>query len=87
VLTLNAIPDYPQVVQRAFEQYVTAHRYNADQIRFLRAAQELFLKQRHLVEADLYEPPLTVFGRNAVDRYFSPAEIRGLLEMTELLAA
>jgi len=31
--------------------------------------------------------PLTVFGRNAVDRYFSPAEIRGLLELTERLAA
>lgn len=86
VLTLDAIPDYHQVVQRAFEQHVAAHRYNADQIRFLRAVQELFLKQRHLVEADLYEPPLTVFGRNAVDRYFSPAEIRGLLELTERLA-
>lgn len=49
--------------------------------------QRLFLKQRRLVEADLYEPPLTVFGRNAVDRYFSPAEIRGLLELTERLAA
>ncbi len=45
------------------------------------------LKQRHLVEADLYETLLTVFGRNAVDRYFSPAEIRGLLDLTERLAA
>ena len=87
VLTLDAIPDYPQVVQRAFEQHVAAHRYNADQIRFLRAVQELFLKQRHLVEADLYEPPLTVFGRNAVDRYFSPAEVRDILDLTEKLAA
>ena len=87
VLTLDAIPDYPQVVQRAFEQHVAAHRYNADQIRFLRAVQELFLKQRHLVEADLYEPPLTQFGRNAVDRYFSPAEVRDILDLTERLAA
>lgn len=75
------------MVQRAFEHHVAAHLFNADQIRFLRAVQELFLKQRHLVEADLYEPPLTVFGRNADDRYFNPAEIRNLLELTELLAA
>ncbi len=87
VLTLDAMPDYPQVVQRAFERHVTAHRYNADQIRFLRAVQELFLKQRRLAEADLYEPPLTQFGRNAVDRYFSPAEVRDILNLTERLAA
>jgi type I restriction enzyme, R subunit len=87
VLTLDAITNYRHVVQRAFEQRVAAHRCNADQIRFLRAVQELFLKQRRLVEADRYEPPLTIFGRNAVDRYFSPVEIRGLLELTERLAA
>jgi type I restriction enzyme, R subunit len=51
VLTLDAIPDYTQVVQRAFEHHVATHRYNADQIRFLRAVQELFLKQRRLTEA------------------------------------
>jgi hypothetical protein len=27
-----------------------------------RSVQEVFLKNRKLVEADLYEPPLTVFG-------------------------
>jgi type I restriction enzyme R subunit len=87
VLTLDAIPDYTQVVQRAFEHHIAAHRYNADQIRFLRAVQELFLKQRRLAEADLYEPPLTVFGRNAVDRFFSPAEVREILNLTDKLAA
>ena len=87
VLTLDAIPDYTQVVQRSFERHIAAHRYNADQIRFLRAVQELFLKQRRLVEADLYEPPLTVFGRNAVDRFFSPAEVREILNLTGKLAA
>ena len=74
-------------MQLAFEHHVAAHRCNADQIRFLRAVRELFLKQRRLVEADLYEPPLTQFGRKAVDCYFSSAEIRGLLELTERLAA
>ncbi len=87
VLTLDAIPDYTQVVQRAFEHHIVAHRYNADQIRFLRAVQELFLKQRRMAEADLYEPPFTVFGRNAVDRFFSPAEVREILKLTDRLAA
>jgi hypothetical protein len=40
-----------------------------------------------LVEADLYEPPLTVFGRNAVERFFTPREIRELLELLHTFAA
>ncbi len=44
-------------------------------------------EQPRLVEADLYEAPLTVFGRNAVDRYFNPAEVREILDLTERLAA
>jgi hypothetical protein len=38
-------------------------------------------------EADLCEPPLTVFGRNAVDRLFTPEEVRELLELAAALAA
>jgi type I restriction enzyme R subunit len=86
VLTLDAIPDYTQVVQRAFESHISAHGDNADQIRFLRSVQEVFLKKHTLAEADLYEPPLTIFGRNAVDRYFTPAEIRELLDLAQRLA-
>jgi type I restriction enzyme R subunit len=87
LLALDAIPDYPQVVQRGFEQHIQAHNYNAEQIRFLRSVQEVFLAKRTLVEADLYDPPLTNFGRNAVERFFTPQEIGDLLHLTESLAA
>jgi type I restriction enzyme R subunit len=87
LLSLDALPEYGQLVQRAFERHIAAHQYNADQIRFLRSVQEVFLKKRGLAEADLYEPPLTVFGRNAVERFFSPDEIHDLLEMTGALVA
>jgi type I restriction enzyme R subunit len=87
LLSLDTLPDYRQLVQRAFERHIAAHQYNADQIRFLRSVQEVFLKKRQLAEADLYEPPLTVFGRNAVERFFSPDEIRDLLEFTGALVA
>jgi len=49
--------------------------------------QEVFLKKRTLTEADLYDPPLTNFGRNAVDRFFTPQEIGDLLQLTTSLAA
>jgi type I restriction enzyme R subunit len=75
------------VVTRAFERFIAAHHYNADQLRFLRSVQEVFVKNRKLVEADLYEPPLTVFGRNAVERFFTPLEIRELLDLLHGLAA
>lgn len=87
LLELDAIPDYPQLVQRGFERHIQAHNYNAEQIRFLRSVQEIFLKKRTLVEADLYDPPLTNFGRNAVERFFTPEEIGDLLQLAESLAA
>lgn len=87
LLAIDAIPDYSQVVQRGFEQHIQAHNYNAVQIRFLRSVQEVFLAKRTLVEADLYDPPLTNFGRNAVERFFTPQQIGDLLQLTQSLAA
>jgi len=87
LLALDSIPDYGQVVQRGFEQHIQANNYNAEQIRFLRSVQEVFLAKRALVEADLYDPPLTNFGRNAVERFFTPQEIGAILHLTESLAA
>jgi type I restriction enzyme R subunit len=87
LLALDGIPDYSQVVQRGFEQHIQAHNYNAEQIRFLRSVQEVFLAKRTLVEADLYDPPLTNFGRNAVERFFTPQQISDLLNLTQSLAA
>jgi type I restriction enzyme R subunit len=87
LLALDTLPDYPQVVQRGFERHIQAHNYNAEQIRFLRSVQQVFLTKRSLVEADLYDPPLTNFGRNAVERYFTPQQIGNLLQLTQSLAA
>jgi type I restriction enzyme R subunit len=47
----------------------------------------VFLNKRRLEKADLYEPPLTQFGRNAADRLFSEGEIKELIEFTDKLAA
>jgi len=49
--------------------------------------QEVFLAKRRLTEADLYEPPLTIFGRNAVEKFFTPDEIRDIVRLTQRLAA
>jgi type I restriction enzyme R subunit len=87
LLALDTLPDYAQVVQRGFEQHIQAHNYNAEQIRFLRSVQEVFLAKHSLVEADLYDPPLTNFGRNAVERFFTPQQIGDLLNLTQSLAA
>ena len=87
VLQLDAIPDYEAVVAHSFEEHITSHNYTGDQIRFLRAVQEVFLTEGRLSEADLYEPPLTNFGRNAVDRFFTPEEIQQIVALTEYLAA
>jgi type I restriction enzyme, R subunit len=79
VLDMQYLPDYKDLVARQFEAYVTQHNYNADQIRFLRAVQSVFLQKRHLETADLYEPPLDMFGADAVERWFSEREVEDVV--------
>ncbi|MBN2149586.1 MAG: DEAD/DEAH box helicase family protein [Anaerolineales bacterium] len=86
VLEMDALPDYHALVQRQFEAYITAHNFNADQIRFLRAVQSVFVQKRRLEVADLYEPPLTNFGADAVDRWFTEGEIDEIVAFTGQLA-
>ena len=75
VLDMQYLPDYKDLVARQFETYVTQHNYNADQIRFLRAVQSVFLQKRHLETADLYDAPALVgFGQDAVERWFTENE-------------
>jgi type I restriction enzyme R subunit len=73
------------VVQRQFEEFIIRHQYNADPIRFLRAVQSVFLDKRKLVAADLYEPPLTNFGSDAVDKWFNKKEVVEIVAFTNLL--
>ena len=79
VLDMQYLPDYKDLVARQFESYITQHNYNADQIRFLRAVQSVFLQKRHLETADLYEPPLDMFGTDAVERWFTEIEVNEII--------
>ncbi len=85
VLELDTLPDYTQIVQHRFDEYITTHNYNADQIRFLRAVQSVFLQKRRLQQADLYDPPLTNFGLDAVDKWFEEKDITELINFANLL--
>jgi type I restriction enzyme, R subunit len=86
LLSLDGVPDYTEVVGRKFQEFVGRNQFNADQIRFLRAVQSLFLEKRRLALADLYDaPPLRSFGADAVERFFSEAQRRELLEFTATL--
>ena len=46
----------------------------------------VFLKKRRLALPDLYAEPLTKFGADAVDRWFSEQEIIEMVEFTKQLA-
>jgi type I restriction enzyme R subunit len=87
MLGLDALPDYSTVVARSFQEHVAQNQYSGDQIRFLRAVQDVFLTKRRIAVADLYEAPLTNFGRNAVDRYFTPDQVKRLVSLTDGLSA
>jgi type I restriction enzyme R subunit len=87
VLDMQYLPDYKDLVARQFETYVIQHNYNADQIRFLRAVQSVFLQKRHLETADLYDAPAIIgFGQDAVERWFTEKEVEEVVEFANKLA-
>jgi type I restriction enzyme, R subunit len=79
VLQIETIPSYEDIVRKAFDAFILEHNYNADQSRFLRAVQSVFINRRKLEIADLYEEPFTRFGQNAVEKLFSEEEISDIL--------
>ena len=84
---MEGLPDYQDVVRGNFEDFIQERQFNANQIRFLRAVQNVFLKNRRLEVADLYEEPLDRFGEDAVERWFREEQVDELIEFTERLAA
>jgi type I restriction enzyme R subunit len=87
LLELEGIPTYEEIVDRQFSEYIASHIFNGNQIRFLRGAQSVFMQKRRLDVADLYEPPLTSFGADAVERWFTEKEVNEIIELTNKLAA
>lgn len=62
--------------------FILGHNYNADQSRFLRVVQSVFLQRRKLELADLYEQPFTKFDANAVEKLIGERGITELIEFT-----
>lgn len=86
LLEIEGIPNYQEIVKRQFAGYIESQLFNAAQIGFLRTVQSVFLQKRHLGRADLYDPPLTSFGEDAVERLFSQEQIEDVLSFAEKLA-
>jgi type I restriction enzyme R subunit len=87
LLEFEVLPDYQDIEERNFEQFIAQHWYNSGQIRFLRALQSLFLQKRRLEVADFYDEPFDRFGADAVERWFTEDEVNELIEFTERFAA
>lgn len=84
---LKNLPDYHDIVQRNFEDYIAQRQFNANQIRFLRAVQTVFLQKRKLEVADLYDEPLDRFGEDAVERWFNEEQVYDLMDFVDRFAA
>ncbi len=81
------MPDYQEVVGRNFEDFIAQRQFNPNQIQFLRAVQNVFLKKRRLEVPDLCEAPLDRFGEDAVERWFTEEEVDDLMEFAAQLVA
>ncbi len=53
---------------------------------YLRAVQSVFLQKRHLETANLYEPPLDMFGADAMERWFNEKEVEEIVKFAKRLA-
>lgn len=87
ILKLEHLPDFADVVRKAFDAFILEHKYNADQTRFLRTVQTVFVQKRRLEVGDLYEAPFANFGLNAVEKLFSEVEVEEILDLTKRLIA
>lgn len=86
LLGIDGIPDYAEVVDRQFKAFAERNYLNAAQLRFLRAVQSVFLEQRRLALADLYDaPPLRAFGMEAVEQFFDEEQQQALLSFSHSL--
>ena len=83
LLGLQHLTSFEDLVRQSFDAFISAHGYSAEQTRFLRTVQQVLLTTRHLHAADLYEPPFSNFGLNAVEKLFSQQDIEELLEMAQ----
>ena len=84
---IEGLPDYQDVVRPNFEDFIAQRQFNSNQIQFLRAVQNVFLKKRRLEVPDLYEAPLDRFGEDAVERWFTEEEVHDLIEFAAHLVA
>ena len=71
---------------RQFENTVSSTAITLIKFAYLCAVQSVLLQKRHLETADLYEPPLDMFGADAVERWFTEKEVNEIVEFTEKLA-
>lgn len=65
------MPDYQDVVRRNLDDFIAQRQFNSNQIQFLRAVQNVFLKKGRLEVPDLYEAPFDRFGEDAGERCFT----------------
>ncbi|HLF91192.1 MAG TPA: type I restriction-modification enzyme R subunit C-terminal domain-containing protein, partial [Anaerolineales bacterium] len=86
LLELEGIPSYEEIVDRQFSNYIATHPFNGNQVRFLRGVQSVFMQKRRLEMADLYEPPLDLFGADVVERWFTEGEVREVVEFANRMA-
>ena len=86
LLEIDALAGYGEVVRRRFDAYITAHPFDAQQIRFLRTVQSLLSQRPRLGLADLYDKPLSNFGEDAVERWFTEPQIEDMLTFINSLA-
>ncbi len=87
VLKLEDIPTYEDVVRQAFDAFILEHNYNADQTRFLRTVQNVFIQKRSLELADLYEAPFTNFGADVIEKLFTMHDVKDLMDLVKELRA
>lgn len=72
---------------KGIDAFILEHNYNADQTRFLRTVQNVFIWKRSLELADLYEAPFTNFGADVIEKLFTMHDVKNLMDLVKELRA
>ena len=80
------MPDYRDIVQHQFSDYIAASHTAPTRSASCAPYRTSSCRSAACKPADLYDPPLTEFGQDAVERWFAPEQVAEMLAFAEGLA-
>jgi type I restriction enzyme R subunit len=88
ILGLEVLESYPEMVSKAFEQFIASHTsLSSQQLQFLDLLKHFIMERGAIKKRNLIESPFTIIHPKGIQGLFTPKEIEDILKLAEGLVA